>query len=66
MQGSILGPLLFLFYINDDITSATKNANADLYADDSTMYVHFEFDHDMIVVESILQQYLDAIDRWCN
>lgn len=62
-QGSILGPLLFVLYIND-MSYATKQCNSslDLYADDSTVH---KSDHELSVVQNNLQMSLNVINKWC-
>ena len=37
-QGSVLGPLSFLVYINN-IASVVKNSNISIYADDTVIYM---------------------------
>ena len=36
-QGSVLGPLFFLVYI-DDLADSLKNSKASLFADDTALY----------------------------
>ena len=52
--GSILGPLLFLVYVND-LTWTCPEVDINLYADDSTMY---KSGSDLIQIQNKLQENL--------
>ena len=62
-QGSILGPLLFLLFINDLPLSLHGTSFEDLYADDTTIY---EQHSDMKTLQSNLQKSLNALHDWCR
>ena len=61
-QGSILGPLLFLIFMNDLLSVLSKNVSAtDLYADDTTIY-----DIKSGLETLNLQESLLILQRWCR
>ena len=62
-QGSILGPLLFLIFINDLPLALQKSVVVDLYADDTTFY---DFQSDVFQLETNLQCALNLLHIWCQ
>ena len=61
-QGSILGPLLFLVYIND-LPSITNKCNVSLYADDTVLYCYASDVNDL---EKNLNEDLLKLAIWLN
>ena len=61
-QGSILGPLMFLLFIND-LPLYTDPINTDMYADDTTMYEIGILRSD---IERNLQIALNNLSKWCK
>ncbi len=58
-QGTVLGPLLFLLYIND-LPLSTRNSSTRLFADDSLLYKAVKTPDDC----RLLQQDLDSLQQW--
>ena len=59
-QGSVLGPLLFLIYINDLPDYIQNNSTVKLFADDTIIYHPITNQQDT----NALQEDLDALQRW--
>jgi hypothetical protein len=59
-QGSVLGPLLFLIFIND-ITYVIKNCKIRLFADDTCLFIEVE-DPNVTAIE--LNEDLEKLNQW--
>ena len=60
-QGSHLGPLLFILYVND-ISFLLKRLNVLIYADDMKLYIEIRNANDLIV----FQNEINTFYTWCS
>ena len=63
-QGSVLGPTLFLLFVND-IPLHLTNSTVDVYADDTTITASVHFS-DLCSMTQHLNSDLDAVQRWAS
>ena len=61
-QGTVLGPLLFIFYIND-VISTISHCKISMFADDCIIY---EIGNDFDQMYRKLQSDLDSFIQWCT
>ena len=63
-QGSVLGPVLFLLFVND-LPLHLTDSTVDIYADDTTITTSAHFS-DLCSITQCLNADLDAVQRWAS
>ena len=61
-QGSILGPILFVLFINDITNGLSKGTNIAMYADDTKIWREIVYDAD----HNHLQNDIDTLNDWAT
>ncbi|CAB4043486.1 Hypothetical predicted protein, partial [Paramuricea clavata] len=63
-QGSVLGPILFLFSVND-ITLHLSTSSTDIFADDTTITASAHYSNIQSLTQH-LKNYLEALSEWAT
>lgn len=63
-QGSVLGPLLFVIYINDLAEECDEFADIFLFADDAKMFKHIKTDKDVTELQKSCNKFSEWSEKW--
>ena len=63
-QGSILGPILFIIFINDLADICADNIKLFLFADDAKMYYHIKDTADKDTLQTGIENFVKWTDKW--
>ena len=62
-QGSVLGPVLFILFVDDITKDLPRGAHASLYADDLAIW---SSSPDPLKASSVVQSFLTVLHTWSN
>src|SRR5664279_3063394 len=63
-QGSVLGPLLFIIYINDLVAACNSGSEVYLFADDAKLFKHVKSEIDKDILQNDLTGLQEWIKKW--
>ena len=63
-QGSVLGPLLFIFYLNDICSSLCENTTLNCFADDAKLYKEIRSNDDIVSLQTDLTNLVTWTSDW--
>jgi ribonucleases P/MRP protein subunit RPP40 len=63
-QGSVLGPLLFLIFINDIDAVCKGNTTLQIFADDAKLYSSVDFSAQSVSLQQSLDNLCAWVDQW--